>query len=362
MRASAMSMLSVRLCAKLVCAVGLVTSVAFAQETPVVAPEGALVQKVWHLGRVTGDLHRIIDFYHDVLGLDLRGQRSPIPFYTVAAINEFVNAPPQAEFRAAFLPIQGTSLATRQQDQIYLEAFEYRNIDRRQVLPALSSPGVSSLRVLVRDLNKTVAAAKAANASFITAGDALTVPAPGGLPGTARAIMLRDPDGYPVELMEMAPAPGTPASAESPVLGAHMTVVVGDLQASLDFYRHLVGPDLQAGAPSAWKTEGSLSRLRNIRDAAYRTAEIKLPGSAIVLELVEFRGIEQAPYWPVFQDIGHGHVAFIVKDIQATVDRMKQLRAGSISKAGTWTQINPTTRAVYTRDPDGFFLEILERR
>ena len=118
-----MRMLSVRLCATLVCALG-VTSIGLSQETSILAPEGALVQKVWHLGRVTGDLHRIIDFYHDVLGLDLRGQRSPIPFYTVAAINEFVNAPPQAEFRAAFMPIPGTSTATRQQDQIYLEAFE----------------------------------------------------------------------------------------------------------------------------------------------------------------------------------------------------------------------------------------------
>jgi catechol 2,3-dioxygenase-like lactoylglutathione lyase family enzyme len=364
MLCAAMRMLSVSVWTKLVCAVGLgvVTSVALAQESSIVAPEGALVQKVWHLGRVTGDLHRIIAFYHDVLGLDLRGQRSPIPFYTVAAINEFVNAPPEAEFRAAFMPIQGTSTATRQQDQIYLEAFEYRNIDRRQVLPPLSSAGVSSLRVIVRDLNTMVAAAKAANTSFITSGDPLTVPAPGSRGGTARAIMLRDPDGYPVELMEIAPAPATPAPAESAVLGAHMTVVVSDLVASLDFYRRLIGPDLQAETPGAWKADGSMSRLRNIRDAAYRTAAIRLPGSAVVLELVEFRDIEQTPYWPVFQDIGHGHVAFIVKDIQATVERMKELRAGSISKAGTWTQINPTTRAVYTRDPDGFFLEILERR
>jgi hypothetical protein len=52
----------------------------------------------------------------------------------------------------------------------------------------------------------------------------------------------------------------------------------------------------------------------------------------------------------------------MVKDIEATVVRLKELGAGSISKAGTWTQINPTTRAVYTRDRDGFFLEILERR
>jgi catechol 2,3-dioxygenase-like lactoylglutathione lyase family enzyme len=356
-------MLSVRTVVKLVCVCSVITCVAVAQESPAVAPEGGVVQKVWHLGRVTGDLHRIIDFYHDVLGLNLRGARSPIPFYSVAAINEFVNAPAQAEFRAAFMPIQGTSLATTPQDQIYLEAFEYRNIDRRQVLPALSTPGVSSLRLIVRDLNRVVAAAKAANVSTITpGGEPLTVPAPNGIPGTARAIMLRDPDGYPVELMEIVPAPVTLAAADSPVLGAHMSVIVDDANASLEFYRGLIGPELQASAPSDWRSEGTVTRLRNIRDTAYRSATVRLPGSTIALELVEFKDVDALPYRPTFQDIGHGHVAFIVRDIQATVERMKAVRATSISKTGTWTQINATTRAVYTRDPDGFFLEILERR
>ena len=32
-------------------------------------PAGADVPAVWHLGRVTGDLERIIAFYHDLLGL-----------------------------------------------------------------------------------------------------------------------------------------------------------------------------------------------------------------------------------------------------------------------------------------------------
>jgi catechol 2,3-dioxygenase-like lactoylglutathione lyase family enzyme len=357
-------MLPVRPLVRLLCVAGVVTSVALAQDRPaVVAPEGALVQKVWHLGRVTGDLHRIIEFYHDVLGLNLRGARSPIPFSSVAAINEFVNAPPHAEFRAAFMPIQGTSAATTPQDQIYLEAFEYRNIDRRQVVPPLSNPGVSSLRLVVRDLGKTLAAAKSAGVSIVTAGgDVVDVPAPGGLSETARAIMVRDPDGYPVELIEISPAPATLAPAGSPILGAHMSVVVDDLDASLQFYRRLLGPDVQAGPATAWRTNAGVSKLRNIRDTAYRTAAIQLPGATIVLDLIEFRDIEQSPYLPVFQDIGHGHVAVIVRDIQTTVERMKELRAGSISKAGTWTQINKTTRAVYTRDPDGFFLEILERR
>ncbi len=355
---------SVRPIAGLVCAAGLLAVMARAQELPAaVAPEGAQVQKVWHLGRVTGDLPRIVDFYHGVLGLNLRGTRGPIPFSSVAAINEFVGAPAHAEFRAAFMPIQGTSPATVPQDQIYLEAFEYRNIDRRQVLPLLSSPGASSLRLLVRDLNRAVAAAKAAGVNVVTTGgEPLAVPTPPGLAGTARAIVFRDPDGYPVELSEVLPMPVTPAPGESPILGAQMSVVVSDLAASLRFYQTLLGADVQVGTPTARQRNVTVTRLRGLGDHEYRSAAIRLPGSAVVLELVEFAGIARVPYRPVFQDIGHGHVAFIVKDIQATVERMKSLHATSLSAAGTWTQINPTTRAVYTRDPDGFFLEILERR
>jgi catechol 2,3-dioxygenase-like lactoylglutathione lyase family enzyme len=328
-----------------------------------VAPEGSMVQKVWHLGRVTGDLHRIIEFYHDVIGLNLRGARSPIPFYSVAAINEFVNAPAHAEFRAAFMPIQGTSHASAAPEQIYLEAFEYRNIDRRQTLPPLTSPGASSLRFLVRNLDRALEKARAAGASVVTAGGAIVdAPSPPGLSAAARAIMLRDPDGYAVELMQLAIGPSTPAAADSAVLGAQMTVVVDDIDASLAFYRRLLGAEVEIDGPQAWQSQAAMARLRNTPEVPYRAAAIRLPGSAIALELLEYRDVASPAYRPVFQDIGHGHVAFIVRDIQATVERLKALGATSISPSGTWTQINPTTRAVYTRDPDGFFLEILERR
>jgi lactoylglutathione lyase len=328
-----------------------------------VAPEGVQVQKVWHLGRVTGDLSRIIDFYHGLLGLNLRGTRGPVAFSSAPAINEFVRAPAHAEFRAAFMPIPGASAAAAPQDQVYLEAFEYRNIDRRQILPALSSPGASSLRLLVRDVARALAAAKAAGVSVVTpGGEPLAVAAPGGLGGSARAIVIRDPDGYAVELCEVQPAPATPAPADAALLGAQMTVAVTDLTASVTFYRGLLGPDVEVSRPSAWQRQANWTRLRGLADAEFRVATVRLPGSTIALELVEYRGIERTPYRPVFQDIGHGHVAIIVKDIEATVGRMKALGAASISAAGTWTQINPTTRAVYTRDPDGFFVEILERR
>ena len=347
------------------CLAGLCAASGLAQ-SPVsgIAPAGVDVTGVWHLGRVTGDLERIIAFYHDLLGLGLRGARDQARRFAANKVNnDFVNAPPNAEFRAAFMPIQGTSAATDPQSQIYLEAFEYRNIDRRQMIPALFNPGVNSLRFLVRDLDKTLAAAKSAGVAIITAGgEAVAVPTPAGLTGSTKSIMLRDPDGYPVELAEVTPTPRTFAPEGSNILGAHMSVVVADLDASLTFYRRFVGADLRTSEPGAWQRSTALSRLRAIPEADFRSVAVSLPGSAVVLELLQFRGLEQTPYRPVFQDIGFGHVAFLARDIRLVLDRMNQLGIKALSQSGTWTEFNPSLRGIYTRDHDGFFLEIIERR
>ena len=39
---------------------------------------------------------------------------------------------------------------------------------------------------------------------------------------------------------------------------------------------------------------------------------------------------------------------------------MSELGIVPLSTSGSWTQINDTLRAVYTRDYDGFFIEIIE--
>jgi catechol 2,3-dioxygenase-like lactoylglutathione lyase family enzyme len=348
-----------------VCLVAICGQVVLAQtRADSLAPAGADVPAVWHLGRVTGDLERIIAFYHDMLGLGLRGARNqPRLFTSNQTNNEFVNAPANAEYRAAFMPIPGASPATDLQNQIYLEAFEYRNIDRRQIIPSMMSPGVSSLRLLVRDLDKTIAAAKAAGVAIVTAGGApVEVPTPAGLPGSSRAIVIRDPDGYPVELLQVTPALPSLAPAESNILGAQMSVVVADLSRSLDFYRRFVGADLQTWEGTGWQTNKAFSQLRGIADVDYRTAAAMLPGSTIRLELIQFRGVEQTPYRPVFQDIGFGHVALVARDIELMLSRMNQLGVTSLARSGTWTQFNPTLRAIYTRDLDGFFIEVIERR
>jgi catechol 2,3-dioxygenase-like lactoylglutathione lyase family enzyme len=337
---------------------------ALAQPPPVrLGQPGANLQTVWHLGRVTGDLGEIIAFYHDVLGLDLRGARDQaLPFTSVAKINEFVGAPPNAEFRAAFMPISGTSAATAPADRIYLEAFEYRNVERARAVAPLSSAGAASLRLVVRDLDAVLAKARAANAAFVSAGgQPVDGPAPEGFSGRGRAVMLRDPDGFAVELVELATPPATLATAESNVLAAQMSVIVTDLDASLAFHRRLIGTEDPA-SQRAWRPSAELSKVRALPEGEYRSASLLLPGSTIMLELIELRGLPATdPYRPAFPDIGHGHVAFTTQDIEAVLARMRELGAKPLAASGSWTEINPTLRAIYTRDPDGFFIEIIER-
>lgn len=330
----------------------------------VAAPAAEDLQRVWHLGRVTGDLERIIHFYHDVLGLNLRGEReAAIPFYSVAAINEFVDAPANAEFRAAFMPIPYASDERNPQNQIYLEAFEYRNIERHQLIPPLSDIGVSSMRVFVMDIDAVLAKVKAAGETVLTnGGEPVNVAAPRGFSGTARAVMLRDPDGYPVELMQLTDGPALPAiRSNAQVVGMQMTLVVENLERALDFYQRFAGSELNTQAASDWQPTG-FSELRNLVPIEWRNASVQLPGSTLQLELVELRGVSQQRYTPKFQDIGFGHIAFMVRDIEVLHKRMGEFGLKTLSASGTWTQINPNLRAIYTRDPDGLFLELIEQR
>ena len=193
-----------------------------------------------------------------------------------------------------------------------------------------------------------------------TGGGAVSVPTPWSLGLIeGRMIGIR---WLSVELIQVTPVPSSLAPAGSNILGAQMSVVVKDIDASLAFYRRFIGPDLQVWEGTAWHTSKAFSQLRGIPESDYRTAAMLLPGSAVTLELVQFRGVSQTPYLPVFQDIGFGHVALFAKDIEVILTRMNQIGIRPLSASGTWTPINPSLRGVYTRDLDGFFLEVIERR
>ena len=342
-------------------ALGLLAAVAARAEAP--APATANFTRLWHQGRVTGDLNRIVDFYHGALGLGLRGDLSKaLVFYANAPVNTFVGSPEQAAFRVLHMPIPGAGRESDGAEAITLEAFEYRDIGRRQAAPGMSDSGMSNLVFTVRDLEGALAAVKRAGAAVITPGGLpVAVALPDGASGRGRAVMVRDPDGYPVELLEVAPAAPSLAPAGSNVLGSATALVVGDLDASLAFYRGFLGQGARITAASSWRDAGDLAALRGTGKAAYRTASIALPGSAVTLQLIQFRGAPGKAYRPDYRDIGHAHLALYTADIRQAFDLTRRLGAAPLSPTGSWTTFSPTLKGFYTRDPDGFFLEVIEK-
>ncbi|HWK55222.1 MAG TPA: VOC family protein, partial [Hyphomicrobiales bacterium] len=277
------------------------------------APAGDIL-RAGHLGRSIGDIGRTIHFYHDLLGAGLAGNRDPLPrFFASQPLTDFVTSPPEAEYRAINMPLPGTSVEPGTVPEMVVEVIEFRNFDRHQYQPGLQDAGVSNLKLIVRDLDRALATLKEAGVLILTeGGEPVAVTPTPGLSGSARAIIVRDPDGYPVELVQLTPAPASNAPADSNLLGAHISLVVNDLDTSLNFYSTLLGPDLRTWKADDFTMDAAYNQLRNTPNAEHRLATMLLPGTATIMELIQYRGIASTPYRPEVQDIGVGHVAFMV--------------------------------------------------
>src|SRR5690606_36158353 len=126
------------------------------------------------------------------------------------------------------------------------EAIEFRNMERHQYVQNLDDIGGSHLVLLVRDLDSAVSRLKEEGVRIVTEGEEpVAVPLMYGENRTKRAIVVRDPDGYPVELVELTPTPATTAPADSNLIGARISVTVEDLAASTKLYEDLVGSGME---------------------------------------------------------------------------------------------------------------------
>ena len=84
------------------------------------------------------------------------------------------------------------------------ELTHFKGLERKPAQAKYTDPGAASLVLYVRNLDEAVANAKKANAPIVTTGGApveITT-----AKGKARSIVLRDPDGFFLQLVEEAPA------------------------------------------------------------------------------------------------------------------------------------------------------------
>jgi catechol 2,3-dioxygenase-like lactoylglutathione lyase family enzyme len=136
----------------------------------------------------------------------------------------------------------------------------------------------------------------------------------------------------------------------------HTSFVVSDLDRSIDFYERL-GADLE------WRIDhDDVAPLRSqvgFPTAVASVAQLRLPGDAYRLELIQYIQPKGAQSVPMRCDVGAAHLCLVVDDIHKEVERLHASHIEVVSDpqyfddgpdAGSW--------AVYFLDPDGITLEL----
>ena len=313
------------------------------QPVPNAAPAGDVVIGSGSFSPIVADLEKSLKFYSDLVGA---AAPATIPAWsTDPPLLNFLGAP-TSQIRFSSVRIPGSTLT--------VEIVEFKNIDRKPVQPRLQDPGAVRLILIVRDIDTLLARLKTQGVPVVTAG---------GNPVSlakemSRAVVLKDPDGFFIELMQPGTLPETNAPATSNVIGARFGLTINDMDQTLKVYRDLLG--FQPQVDAAFGNEKARLDLLNTPGAQVRLGTAKIPGSAVEVEFAEFKGIERKPIGVRIQDPGATRLQLRVRDTDVTVKALVANGGNVITTGGDGGPILMSgLRVAIVREPNNLFLVIM---
>jgi catechol 2,3-dioxygenase-like lactoylglutathione lyase family enzyme len=135
---------------------------------------------------------------------------------------------------------------------------------------------------------------------------------------------------------------------------------VSDLDAAVAFYRDGLGLDVQ-GAPANADANPALRNMFGLPDASLRWLIGRPGGMRTGVEIVEIKKASGKALERRYQDIGAFSLIAIVRDLDATFARLKQLGAPVVTRGGAPVTVGTAkAKAVIVKDPDGHFLELFQ--
>jgi len=151
-------------------------------------------------------------------------------------------------------------------------------------------------------------------------------------------------------------------SAEWTITGArHAGITVSEMDRSLAFYRDLLGLEL------LWRRLFEEPEIREIvgvpEASAIEVAMLRVPGSDLDVELLEYRGCEQVSGATAPSRHGTGHFCLFVESID-------ELHAELLARGVRFRSDGPVEmtggpnrggKSLYSLDPDGYIVEFHQR-
>lgn len=302
------------------------------------APVKGATTGFMHAIHATSNVDTTLSFYRDVFGLDAKVQ----PFANPAV--PILTNSPGVSLRIAMLRIPPPGRG------LNFELTEFTNTERRPARPSITDPGAPHMKFLVRDVDVVVAAAKKRGAEILSRSGGVVV-----MPDGVRRIFMRDPDGYLVEAVQVAPEPDAPAGN---VIGAIMGLTIGTVEESMTFWRDMLGWEF--AGPSPWTKAPQVVDLMALPNGAeLRTVRAVIPGSTARIEMLEFRGVKGTPFDLRVPDPGASGMAIRVAGIQDLLPKMKASGVRVISRDQALVEWDAKTRNVFVKDPNGLLIELV---
>ena len=152
---------------------------------------------------------------------------------------------------------------------------------------------------------------------------------------------------------------GSPAARRGTVTGSwHTGFQVSDLDASLRFYRDLLGLAVRSRDLVDAEYIGTIVGCPGV---AIDRAFLDIPGSDHFLELLEYRNADGRPVDPATTNPGTAHLCLTVADLEGLYDRLRAAGVEFVSPPVTPTEgPNVGASALYVLDPDGIRIELLQ--
>jgi catechol 2,3-dioxygenase-like lactoylglutathione lyase family enzyme len=299
------------------------------------------VVSLMHYIHATQDVDKTLAFYRDVFGLEAP---PPAPFKNPGAAR--LNNVPGLTLRLSRPILPG--------EKYGFEFTEFSHVDRKGGRALPTDPGAVELILHVRDLDSVYAAAERRGAPILSRGARpVTIATP---MGPARALLLRDPDGYLVRTIEVPASKATqPGNIQA---GTSLGVAVKDLDATAAFYGDVLG--FKVKSEDKFASDAAMADLVGAPPGSrYRHASARFPGEHDAhIEFYEWQGMQRTPFHLSVPDPGAGGMVMGVHKLDAIVAQVKARGLPTVTPRPIW--FTSTIRDIFVQDPNGLNLELFE--
>ena len=312
-------------------------------------PTGLVVGSGNFFSPIVGDLDKAVAFYRDGLGLDIQG--TPSTADTNPALRAMFGLPDaQLRWQIGRPPAMRTGV----------EIVEITKAASKPLARRVQDSGAFMLIVFVRDVDATFARLKTLGAPVVTKGGA-PIALPAGKP-RFRVVVVKDPDGHFVEVVQAEQPPETQAPATANVIGVRVRLTVDDVTKAVALYRDTLG--MAVRSVDEFKKDPDVNRMLGLDEGQYQVGMLEVPTTGLVFEVIDFKGVDRRSVRGNIQDPGSTRMQLQVRDVDAAIHALKRHGGAVVSTGGTTVNLpgrgGATTKVAIVRDPDNLFLVLLQ--